>query len=774
MDSMPVNWEALDALVIDFAKSERLIDDSSPPPSSSAYRWRLLVSQIRRFLESGDIDSAIDLLRAYAPALLDDHRLLFRLQKQACSFANCFQLYKFIELLRKGTNEDRDSAIQCVRTSLAPCALDAYPEAYEEFKHALLALIYDKDDQTSPVVNEWSERRRFEIAGLLSSVLRAHLHAYDPIFSMTLRYLISIHKGFCLHQGVSSPISDLTERLLLEERDPPATPQESLFEAPPFDEVDIQALAHAVELTRQDAIDSLRFAKGDLHLAFQVNMLQLRWWCEKYYVMLTLDHDFLTMYILPVNMGLNAITCFDALTSVYCPQNELCRMRLDTSVFDELVHEYCIYRGIVDSGLMNSGLHITSGMSNVDQLDPGSTLSENCSTGSDSDMSVGSAHMEGSQSKTELLSTHNADIEVRYPCETTSFNENCSTSRTRQPEDGKVVQRNRCRGTGERGKRKRWMERNEDLETVSEVLSERCKHELSATNLLGCTNFDFKKSSMTYNVSSKADKYEIVLGIKELASEGMAAEVEFFKLVHAGDHSCALKVASSHLGPLAAKDPALLKPMKETLLALLRSTEEPIGKHFSLDVLATSLQVAVGRRLGIEEPQLMKIIRATLHTHSEWFKLQMCKDQFEGLLWINSLKELGSRLLGDAATRSTIDTCTQGSSPVTISSTNMRMQEDGSSPNQISSSDIGCDENAILKVMETTRASYDKDVELHKILLSDLTFCLMDICGIGMFSGYGIEYFSIEEFLALPRADAIHLLAQYNGNAETVIQQIFA
>lgn len=34
--------------------------------------------------------------------------------------------------------------------------------------------------------------------------------------------------------------------------------------------MDIQALAHAVELTRQGAIDSLRFAKGDLFLAFQV------------------------------------------------------------------------------------------------------------------------------------------------------------------------------------------------------------------------------------------------------------------------------------------------------------------------------------------------------------------------------------------------------------------------------------------------------------------------------------------------------------------------
>ena len=117
---------------------------------------------------------------------------------------------------------------------------------------------------------QWSERRRFDIAGLISSVLRAHMHAYDPLFAMALRYLIrlffnscwstfnyhlyvlvkslsllfnilpfmcSIHKGFCFRKGISSPISDLTLRLLLEERDSPATPQESLYEVPPFDEV---------------------------------------------------------------------------------------------------------------------------------------------------------------------------------------------------------------------------------------------------------------------------------------------------------------------------------------------------------------------------------------------------------------------------------------------------------------------------------------------------------------------------------------------------------
>ncbi|KAL6993734.1 hypothetical protein U1Q18_011852 [Sarracenia purpurea var. burkii] len=272
MELMPVNWEALDALVIDFAKSENLIEDSavsscssSPStsplssPSSSSYHSRLLIRQIRRSLEVGDIDVALDLLRANAPFVLDDHRLLFRLHKQ-----------KFIELLRRGTTEDRDSAINCLRTALAPCALDAYPEAYEEFKHVLLAFVFDKDDQTSPVANEWSERRRVDIAGLISSVLRAHLQAYDPILSMTLRYLISIHKGFCFRQGTSSPISDLSQRLLLEERDSASTPQESLYEAPPFDEVDIQALAHAVDLTRQGAVDSLRFARGDLFQAFQV------------------------------------------------------------------------------------------------------------------------------------------------------------------------------------------------------------------------------------------------------------------------------------------------------------------------------------------------------------------------------------------------------------------------------------------------------------------------------------------------------------------------
>ncbi|GKB96582.1 CTLH LisH motif-containing protein [Tanacetum coccineum] len=80
--------------------------------------------------------------------------------------------------------------------------------------------------------------------------------------SRRVRVASLIQKGFCFRQGICSPIRDLNERLLLEECDLPATLQEGFFEAPVFDEVDIQALAHVVELTRKREIDSLKFAQG--------------------------------------------------------------------------------------------------------------------------------------------------------------------------------------------------------------------------------------------------------------------------------------------------------------------------------------------------------------------------------------------------------------------------------------------------------------------------------------------------------------------------------
>lgn len=115
--AIPVNWESLDALVMDFARSERLIEEeedaaalalalplplppasppsspsssSSSPSSSSSYGSRLANRQIRRSLEAGDVDAAVELLRSHAPFVLDDRRILFRLQKQVSRFGLLF------------------------------------------------------------------------------------------------------------------------------------------------------------------------------------------------------------------------------------------------------------------------------------------------------------------------------------------------------------------------------------------------------------------------------------------------------------------------------------------------------------------------------------------------------------------------------------------------------------------------------------------------------------------------------------------------------------
>lgn len=688
MDSTPVNWEALDSLIISFAKSEHLIEDFSPPSSpaaspssSSSYQHRLLIRQIRRSLETGDVDGAVSMLQEHAQVVLDDHRILFRLQKQ-----------KFIELLRRGTERDRDSAIQCLRVALAPCALDAYPEAYEEFKHVLLALIFDKKDLSSPVANEWSERRRFDLAGLLSSILRVHFQAYDPIFLMTLRYLISIHRVFCLRQGISSPISDLSERLLFEDRDPPATPQESLCEAPPFDEVDIQALAHAVELTRQGAVDSLRFVKGDLFQAFQ---------------------------------------------------NELCRNRLDVSLLDELVLEYCIYRGIADSASI-----------------PSSEIVNCISPLSDGEASINNTGLDGiHEVNVDHASIHEDDSDI-HPSERMTNHEDCSTSTVDnlQGYSGRL-RKSRYDASKER-RRKRWRGRTDPLELNSNsTISDKDNHNavISAFDASGdkCVEDKVSRNHSSFQNSSIIDthKYELVLEMKELANKGMVAEVveevstmdpefftlnptllfqlkqvEFFELVNSGNIQLALKVACTHLGPLALSNQDLVKPLKETLLVLLKPNEEALRKVVPLCAIANNLQVAMGKRLGIEEPQLMKVMRATLYTHTEWFKLQMCKDRFEEFLKIDRLKEVNVHIRGDTSAEGHVDNSVRVFSQNTSSSSS-KLPEDNSSPSQASSNESLYDENAIIKVME---------------------------------------------FLALPRADAIHLLMQYNGNAETVIQQIFS
>ncbi|XP_057853259.2 uncharacterized protein LOC131063465 isoform X1 [Cryptomeria japonica] len=676
MNTMSVNWSGFDALAMDYVESERLLlwdseqAEASSSSSSASHMYsssnissstREMIQGVRKMIEAGNIDGVLSILTQQAPFVLEDQHLLFRLQKQ-----------KFIELLRSGDEEARNMAISCCRTALGPCALNAYPEAYEEFKRIMLAFIYDKDDKTSPVAEEWSEERRFELAALMTSTLKACLRAYDPCFSQTLKYLLSIQNSYYFRQNSRSPISDVSDKLLLQERDPPATLRESLYEASQFNEVDVQALAHSVELPRQGAIDSLRYTDGDLFAAFQ---------------------------------------------------NELSRMKLNVPMLDDLVREYCVYRGLVDPSINSpSGSDVSLTSRSLKLIAEDTKPDETCS------MDFSTVNIESGERQAVIKTFANdmvmddllencshkqdKDVELRSPSEHVYGGEACSTSGTCQTDKSGV----------HLGSRPRWKGRHNESESQGNLSVDSTKQTDYNQLLSGISSktLDHVQGGLNCNY---VDNFRFVSEMRELASKGMVVkvveeikqrnkkffeqnpvllfqlkQVEFLKLVGDGDYVGALRVARSDMGPLAQSYSDLLKPLKETMLALTRAKDTASVKCISLSVLATSLQVALGESLGIEEPLLMKIIRATLYTHEEWFKLQMCTDRFEKLLRINELKEMERSMHTNLNSEYNPDSFA-GATAQVIGSSSTSRTSDGSNQPLDPSRDLAFNETAILQVM---------------------------------------------------------------------------
>lgn len=112
----------------------------------------------------------------------------------------------------------------------------------------------------------------------------------------------------------------------------------------------------------------------------------------------------------------------------------------------------------------------------------------------------------------------------------------------------------------------------------------------------------------------------------------------------------------------------------------------------------------------------------------------MCKDHFEGLLKIDLLKQVDSSLLSDTLSKSlSYDVCNNTSSQGTATSTS-KMQEDGSSPAQGSSTgEIVSDETAILKVMVSPQYLFTSFIiyisahndYLAKVMVNPQRVCLL-------------------------------------------------
>lgn len=60
----------------------------------------------------------------------------------------------------------------CVRQELVLLALDAYPEAYKEFRQVMMVFIYGPDSMESPVNDLWSIHRRDQAAAQLARTIK--------------------------------------------------------------------------------------------------------------------------------------------------------------------------------------------------------------------------------------------------------------------------------------------------------------------------------------------------------------------------------------------------------------------------------------------------------------------------------------------------------------------------------------------------------------------------------------------------------------------------
>ncbi len=135
----------------------------------------------------------------------------------------------------------------------------------------------------------------------------------------------------------------------------------------------------------------------------------------------------------------------------------------------------------------------------VNQPEPGYCSSRNCSLEADSgankhsdgETSINNTHMDGSPANNaDVSSRQGMDVELRYTCEPTRNDEDCSTSGLHQLENTRVLQRYRTHGSGERSKRKRWRGRHDDQGFVYGVPFDICsKQELSTTTLVSSTYF---------------------------------------------------------------------------------------------------------------------------------------------------------------------------------------------------------------------------------------------------------------------------------------------
>ena len=249
-----IDLEALDALVVRTARELYCAGSHS----------RVVSERARESVLSGDVLSALrwaEHEKGGSGAVLEDKRLLFKLKKQ-----------HFLELaLAADGTEDLELALRYCREDLAPLALEAYPEAYDEFKSAMFAVVsagygLDKAEKLG------AAEGRPSLAAALSLAMRKETGAREPDLLLLLRHLLLLRAKFA-NDDVSDahlPLAEPTDgAFLLPVETPGASSQV-------FPESVVLPLRDAACVTSREATEALRHFGGDVESALESELLRVR------------------------------------------------------------------------------------------------------------------------------------------------------------------------------------------------------------------------------------------------------------------------------------------------------------------------------------------------------------------------------------------------------------------------------------------------------------------------------------------------------------------
>ncbi|EME27456.1 hypothetical protein Gasu_50460 isoform 2 [Galdieria sulphuraria] len=253
-----INLTILDQLVCEHYLLERKKDDieteselyfrefvESIDSLHSKMAARLALEEIIDSVAKATTTKVVQLLREWQPKLLEDTRLHFQ--------------FLIMQLADKIEQHEEEAALEFCRKELAPKALNAYLEAYDDFKRALKFFLKP-------------ERIPYErqiLADKLFATFQALSGTTDSCFYTCLKYLINI---VCAEVGTSK--TELNEEayqamaLIIPNLAERPLPIEGYRE---FPESDIQTLKDALRnrITRDDAVLALKYANGDVKRALK-------------------------------------------------------------------------------------------------------------------------------------------------------------------------------------------------------------------------------------------------------------------------------------------------------------------------------------------------------------------------------------------------------------------------------------------------------------------------------------------------------------------------